>query len=227
MRFLVDLFCNWLDAIIKPAHFRVHNTQVLRYVQDLRNRGWVRATGSGQKSRYTLTRLGLLELIQELSNPSARVHLEEFIFAYYFLSAYGARIVELIRREGSGFSRALQLEVSERLEPKRFIRARLETLEYEIKRLKLRMRETDETVELATKLARQGESIDIIVAQTAARYPYELHAQKPMTDLMREIPAELRFWELTEGNRFRVKLMWAGVLRDLERQIQILRELTP
>ncbi len=223
VRFVFELFANWLDSLVPAEEVKVHNTQVMRFMRDLSRHGFAKATVKGGQTRFQLSRMGLLELLQRLNDRSTG-GFTGFHFTYYFLRTYGTRIQQMIQAEGSGYAQSLQMELKVLLDHKRFLQHRLEKLDHEIARLKVRIKETDETVALGEQLKRQGENPEAIVELLAKKFPYALQAQKPMTALMAEISPDQRLWELTEGNRQRTKLMWKAVLDELTAQKQILNQ---
>lgn len=223
MRFVFELCANWLSAVLPPVQVRVHNTQVQRYMRDLVRGGFAKAQERGGQTRFHLTRMGLLELLQRLNNQEQGDY-TGFHFTYYFLRTYGPRLRAMIEMEGSGFAKSLQLELKVLLDHQRFLTQRLEQLDRKIERLKVRMKETEETAELADRLQRQGESVEQIIERVARDYPYELEAQRPMAAFMKEISPEQRLWELTAGNRHRVDVMWKAVLAELLAQKETLRQ---
>lgn len=231
VRFLFELFANWLDARVKPESIRLHNTQVQRTLEDLVARGWARresvTAGKAREKRYLLTRLGILEFMQSLAEPETTRDFVPFLFVYYFLRTYGSRLSDLVRAKGSGFSKPLQVEINLLLDHERLRTERVRRLDFEIERLKSRMQETEDTARTARKLSREAADLGDIVRRIARDFPYELQAQKPMTDLMQEIPPELRLWELTEGNESRVRIIWKGLLHDLEAERRLLKDLRP
>lgn len=63
---------------------------------------------------------------------------------------------------------------------------------------------------------------DQVVKKVEHLFPYELNYQKPLTQLFGETPEDLQKWELTEGNQFRVKLLWTHYLDLLKYQLGVL-----
>lgn len=217
MRFVYELFVNWLDSVLGPETMTIHNTQVQRFMKDLCKDGFAKSSTKGGQARFQVTRMGLLELLQRLTEREPG-NFTSFYFTYYFLKTYGLRIQQMIEAEGSGYAKSLQLELKVLLDHKRFLQKRLENVEYQIERLKVRIKETDETADFCDKLHRQGENVNSIVEQAGHKFPYALQAQKPMHVLLNEISADQRLWELTEGNRQRTQVMWKAVLEELQSQ---------
>lgn len=113
----------------------------------------------------------------------------------YWNPAYRARMMELISREGSGFSRPVRLEVEQMFDHVRFLSNQGTDLELQIQRMKVRT------------------------------YQYELEAQKPMAEVFREIEPGHQYWEISEGNLHRVNALWKPQLRVLESHLHVLKNL--
>lgn len=225
LRFILDLLVNWVDVMVLPDLPRWHNTQVMRVLADLVENGYARAKGTGRVKSFKLTRIGLLETIQSLVGESGFWEIRHITLVYYFLRAYRERMMELIAREGSGYSKAVQLEIESLLSPDTFLRDRLKEYEVQIKRLTLRVSEARASEAYAAKLRRQDTPVDQIVLEIARAHPYELEAQKPMSDLLSNIDVDHRLWELTQGTRHRAEDLWQVHLAILTSHRQILKDL--
>lgn len=225
LRFTAELFTNWMDVFLKPDLPQWHNTQALRFLEKLAHRSLAQSTGHSKSRRYRLTRMGLIELIQELVEVHEYCDLRYVVLTFYFIHSYRQRLMDLIRREGSGYSKALQMELEHLFDHRLYLEKQVDYLQRQIHRMKLRISETQKAYTLATKLNRQGESLAKITDQVSLAHPYELDNQKPMSQLFREIEPELRLWEITEGNQFRADVLWATQLKTLENNLKTLKEL--
>lgn len=226
VRFLAELFANWLvENPMSSKPMVIHNTQAQRFVDNLVESGHSRQINKSYPPRYVLTRMGILDLVTRLSSSENLMDFESFLFVFYFLRTYSERLKHLISREGSGFPKSLQIEIEALLSYQSIKEKKAKELELEIKRCKVRLEETVSSVAMSEKLKRQGASVDSIITQVANAYPYELNAQKPMADLLKEIPPELRLWELIDGNRSRADLIFTPLLSRLENFYSILKAL--
>ena len=225
IRFIVELFCNWLDIFLRPEAPQWHNTQIMRFCDKLVADGWARRSGRNQNKLYALTRPGLVSLIHALTEFDGYVRLSTFAFVYYFVRAYGARVLELIMAEGSGYSKALQMELRHLLDSDRLLRRQLEELDGQIRRMQGRLDDAKGSSQMAAKLHNQGMSLEDVIAKVTRTYPYELESQKPMLELFREIPPPLRLYEITEGQELRRDILWQGQLHYLQSQKRWLLEL--
>ena len=225
VRFIAELFTNWLDVFLKPALPKWHNTQAMRFLERLQKEGLAKSKGQGKAKRYRLTRVGLMQLVHELVDVHGFSDIRYVLLTYFFIRTYNSRVIELIQREGSGFSKALQIEVEHLFDHKLFLEKHLEEHSRQIERLKLRIDETQKAGDLAVKLFRQGENLDRIIEQVSSLYPYELENQKPMEELFREIEPGIRLWEITNGNFARSQLLWQSQMQILISHKQILQNL--
>ena len=225
VRFIAELFTNWMDVFLKPALPQWHNTQALRFLEKGVKEGQVTFSGSSKSKRYRLTRAGLLQNTVKLVESQGYCEISHVILTYYFIRSYQKRIALLIQEEGSGFSKALQMEVEHLFDFNRYLEKQIDELKRQIQRLRIRIDETINSAKLATKLSRQGETIDRIIDQVALSHPYELENQKPMAELLKEIQPEIRKWEIIEGNHYRAEVLWKTQLQILEMNLDVLRDL--
>ena len=49
VRFIAELFTNWLDALLKPDQPKWHNTQIIRYLNECTEKGWLRTQKKSTK----------------------------------------------------------------------------------------------------------------------------------------------------------------------------------
>ncbi len=212
VRFLIELFSNWVDISLVHGVLEVKNTQVQRYLETLAADGCAkRQTRAGKQPVYRLTRLGLLELLSRISNRPSGGRPEHFLFLYYFLCNYGPRISELIRAEGRHFPSAMRLEIEALLDYRRLLADEISAVTREIRQLDERIDDAVRAGELATRLFAKGVPITEVVAELEKRYPYELNNRKPLSELIGGVPPDLGRWELTEGNLARPAQMWNPV----------------
>lgn len=208
VRFLIELFTNWVEGSLHGGMIELKNTQVQRFLEDLVRNGSAKRQLKRKQPCYRLTRLGLLELLSRLSNRPSGGRPEHFFFLFYFLKNYGPRIVDLIRAEGKHFPSAMRLEIEALLDYGRLLRDEISRVERELKKLEERMDDAVNAGKLATKLFAAETPIDVVVKQLESRYPYELNSQKPLSELIGGIPRDIGRWELQVGNLKRVEEMW-------------------
>lgn len=203
LRFLIELFSNWLESAMEGPSLAVENTQIARYLDVLVNDGLAKQTGGPKQPRYRLTRVGLMESLARLVHRRHWWPIEEFFFVYHFLESYHARIEALIAKEGSMFPCTMKLEIAQLLDLKSLVARQEQLLDREIAKLDLRIGDCRKTSELARKLKERGIASDLILKEIQEKVPYQLNNQKPMAELFRETPEENWIWEMEVGSQQR------------------------
>ncbi len=207
VRFLIELFTNWVEHSIEGGILSVKNTQVLRYLEELVTEGFAKKTRKQKQPKYRLTRVGLLELMNRLSSRSSGGP-EHFFFLLYFLSNYGPKISELIRTESSQFPIGVRLEIEILLDWKRLLKEEIVKTERELRKLSERVETSQRSTRLAAKLFAKGADISEVVGEIEKNYPYQLNSQKPLSELFAGIPTDITRWELETGGMKRIEQIW-------------------
>ena len=224
-KFLVEFFSNWMDFWFPDRVLTLHNTQVMRYLDDLIKEGFAQGfTRQGQKF-YRLTRVGLITLIQKLVRRKPRLPIEEFYFVFHVLETYGQTIAEMIRAQGEQFPAALRIEIESALDLRKFIEAHIDYVELEIKKLKQRVADSQAVTLMVHQMKKQGRSIDEMVGEVETKYPYDLNSQKPLSKLFKDVPVPLRVFFLETANIKRGSQIWNPVCAALESHLESLKRL--
>ena len=224
VRFLFDLFTNWVEACFSSGVPPVQNTQIVRYLDLLVRGGYIKRTAERMKPRYRLTRIGLIELLTRIVNAKV-VHREEFFFLFYFVKNYRVRLSGLVQREGSQFPPSLRIELEALLDVRALIEREIARTEAEIRKLAARMHDADATSDLARARLKQGVPLRAIVEEAEKKYPYEFNSQKPLHELIDSIPGDQRQWEIEVGNRKRSEELWAPMRQVLRGYLAELKKL--
>lgn len=227
LKFLIELFSNWVESASGEDVLRVQNTQLLRYLDSLTREGYARKIQKQSQPTYRLTRTGLLELLNRVVNRSYLGAKEEFLFLYYFLSTYRPRIEELVQNEGSQFPFALKAELDELLNERALVSKEIERAKFELRKLEARIRDAVKTSKCISDGTKSGRDEAEMIEEVERLYPYELNSQKPLRELMSSIPAKFRSWELTTGNTRRVEIIWRNSEVILKQYLKILEALKP
>lgn len=225
VRFLIELFSNWVEASFESKVLTINNTQVLRYLEELVHEGFARRIAKKDRPNYRLTRTGLIELLTRLIPQSLHIQPEHFFFLYYFIANYKPRIQRLIEEEGKRFPLAMKLEVEGLLDSKTLLEQQIRYAELELKKLDGRIKDAEQGSVLASKLADDSLSLSEIATAIEKKYPYELNSRKPLTELMQEIPPDLGIWELTTGSERRVTHIWGPQREMLVTYLGVLKRL--
>jgi hypothetical protein len=150
---------------------------------------------------------------------------EPFFFLYYFIKNYRRWLEAMVEREGSQFPFALAVELRELLDEKKFVQREVERVEKQLKILDEKI-ETHKTIPLMVSgWLRDGKTDSQIVEEIDRLFPYVLHAQKPLSELMRSFPPDVRAWEIREGHGRRVPDMLAPTREMLATYLRCLRGL--
>jgi len=222
-RFLLVLFLNWLEPSTREMDQEIHNTQLSRYLDTLTRHGFALRRMNQKRPLYQITRSGLVELIGQLTEVPVQAPFEQFFFSYYFVRNYSSRLTELVAQKESRLPRSFQIELSAMLDHRELLDQQIKAIQLEIRKLEVRLKETKGAYDLAR--ANQDKGPEEMIRLVELHFPYDLNSTKPMSELMREIPAQLRAYELTEGNLARVQYLWQPQLEHLNGYLRSLMSL--
>lgn len=225
VKFYIELFSNWIEIGLAEAALPVQNTQVLRYIEALVSDGYARKITRKGPPNYRLTRIGLIELLARIVERRVSLTNLQFLFLFYFLKSYKPIIEALIKSEGNQFPSALKVEVDSLLDTDSLLANELRRAEQDLKRMEIRIADSVGTVALIPKLKSKGWKEGEIIEEVEKLFPYELNSQKPLTELIGDIPVPQRLWELEEGNRKRLKIIWEPEKRMICWYIEELKKL--
>jgi hypothetical protein len=225
VRFMIELYSNWVETTFDDQVLSIKNTQVLRYLEELVSEGLARRSKRKGKPYYRLSRTGLIDLLGRLIPSSLHIQAEHFFFLYYFISNYRPAIESLIESEGKRFPLALKLEVESLLDGKALLETQLQYAKLELQRLEERIADASRGAALAEKLYQKDLPLLDVAKEIEKQYPYELNSQKPLTELMQEVPEDLGRWELAQGSKQRVRQIWTPARHLLLAYIECLQEL--
>jgi len=203
LRFLIELFSNWLEAALEGPSLDVDNTQIARYLTSLVTEGLAKQISGQKPPRYQLTRTGLMDCLSKLVDRPHWWPIEEFFFVYYFLESYRNRIEALIASAGTLYTGPMKLEIHQWLDLRNVVERQTQFLDMEIAKLDLRIGDCRTT----SALVKQGKAKRVttadILRQIQEQVPYQLNNQKPMAELFTETPDEDWIWEMEVGSEKR------------------------
>lgn len=225
VKFLTDLFTNWVDSDVRGATPFLQNTQVARYLAELERDGFASRTGSGRLPLYKLTLRGVLELLNRLVRRDPRPSREQFLFLCYFIRSYRDAIEAHLASLAGRASQSTIANVHGMLDVRALIAAELAECRHDLKKLQRRHADAIEAATLARTMIGQGRTLDDTVRAIQKKHPYDLNAQRPLAELIASIPEELRMWELCEGRRVRAIEIWSPSIAMLETYIRELETL--
>ncbi len=225
VKFLIDLFGNWVELALQRSPASFQNTQVLRYLDSLVAEGYARKIMKKTHPYYRLTRTGLLELLSRMVEKPQLSRGSHFFFLYYFVHNYGPRIEELVRTEGRQFPYALKVEVERLLNAADLLGRELKYARQELAKIENRIDYARKSSALTVSLLEKGMPFAQVVKEAERKYPYDLNSQKPLSELIGGLPEPAQRWELETGNLRRVVHMWAPEKMLLESYIHALESL--
>lgn len=227
VRFTIELFTNWVESVFDGSVIELKNTQVSRYLDDLAKDGFTRRLTRQGRPCYKVLRIGLIELLSRL-NPGPRyVQPEQFFFVYYFMNNYRERLMRMVEDEGKQFPLALKLEVETLLDTETLVRHQLQYAKLELHKLEDRISDSLKSGKLATKLFAQALDPAEVAQRVEERYPYGLNSQKPLSELISEVPEDIGRWELETGAFRRVEDLWSPTRSMLLTYVKTLKALQP
>ena len=172
-----------------------------------------------------MTRAGLIELLGRVQGDSIKLHPLHFYFIEYFIGNYRRKILSTIEQEGAQFPLALKLEVELLLQADRIIETQIQLVELELIKIGQRIEAAQKSSALAREKYSAGQNTEEVAREIEKRYPYELNSQKPLTELLAEVPDDTARWELTEGALRRLEQLWFPTKQLLESYLETLRAL--
>ena len=207
LTFFLELFINW-SADFEPSMSPFQTTQLSRYLGDIVKEGCARRTTRSQVTYFRLTRVGLLELIQRLTNSKSPVPPAQTLFRVCFVKSYRPWLERLVEQEGTRFPAALATELAALLDVESIIVEEIKRIERALLRIEKRIADAQRTSALTTNRLASGVPFEEIVREVEHRYPYDLNSMKPLHELISSISPDQRMWELQHGNVLRAATMW-------------------
>lgn len=225
VRFLIELFSNWVEHGQGDVALAVNNTQVARYIQRLVDDGYARKISRKGNPRYRLTRVGLIELVSRCVNRTYLGQRNQFFFLFYFIRNYKPRLTALVEAEGRQFPPALRIELDELLNEEALVKREQRAVKAELTRLKERMAGSKQASSYLSGALARGESLETAVKEIQRRWPYELNSRRPLSELIAGIPKDFRRWEIEVGNLKRADEIFGpghSLLRAYDAELQAL-----
>jgi len=225
LKFLIEMFSNWMDVVLKERTLVVHNTQVMRYLSYLTQEGFARSFVRAGQPHYRLTRVGLITLIGKLTQRQPQFPLEHFYFVFHCVETYREALETLVKAEGQQFPMALKIELDSMLDARKTIEAQIHFVDMELKKLKQRVEENQGVMKLVKQFRQAKKPTPELVLAIEKQFPYDLNSQKPLSEFYEEIPPKMRDFVLDTAIQKRVQQIWLPVLAALEKHLEILQQL--
>lgn len=223
VRFFYSLFCSWMaTGTQRDQEDRLHNTQIMRYLDELVKERWATLLLPRRRPTYRLTRAGVLGLLEKIRTEIQTNR--DFLFVQYFFRSYAEIFAQSAISESAMMSRTLKQEIAEIMDLKELKRGRLRSVEKELEYWEARVADIESMVSFAKDLDRNGESWPTILKTIEARFPYELNAQRSLTQLMSGLTKDHQRWEIFFGNAMRIQHLWLPHMQMLETERKWLSE---
>ena len=225
--FFIDLFQSWVETSIVPTAKRPQRVQIKRLFESLTEQGLLKLMPRKVRPEFRLTRPGLLQVLSELVDKQDLPKGPYFFFLYNFIKAYGSRIMNLFGDSGEVIPYSYRLELERLTDASSLLKTEIARTEESLKRIDRRIEDARKSSHLMVKELKGSGSLEQAILKVQALYPYELNHQKPLSELISEIPLDQRKWEMTEGNVQRIKYIWEperNLLLTYMRQLKSLLE---
>ena len=217
--FFINLCSNWMESFLQSHVLGATNVQVQRVLQTLVEDGFAKRTSKARFPLFTLTRAGVLESLRRLGSQDSFPQFEQFLFAFYFMRSYRDRIEKLVMGSQEGPSPTFRTEIETLCDPELLLLKQRRFLKEQLRKLEARIQSTEGAIALSTK---QPTVDDALLENIQDKFPYQLNSERPMRSLLKGLMPSDAHWELTEGNRLRLNLLWDPTFALLTNQLQIL-----
>lgn len=225
LKFMVDMFSNWMDVSLRERSLFLHNTQVLRFLQYLVSESWAKQVSKQKNPVYRLTPVGLLQLISRLVHRKPQFPLEHFYFVVHVIDTYRPQIEALLKSESAQFPSGLRMEIEALLEIHKPLQAHKEFIQFELKKLKSRIQDSKLVVKIVMEGREKKKLTKDIVREIEKKFPYDLNSQKPLSEFYSEMPTGVADWILDIGLKKRTIQLWLPLEQNLEAHLTNLEQL--
>lgn len=225
LKFLIEMFSNWVDVTLKDRVLSVHNTQIMRYLNHLVSEGFAQKVSRKGQPRFRLTRVGLIVLITKLVQRRPQFPLEHFFFGFHMIDAYRNQIETLVKSEGQQFPTALKIELDALFNLQKILDEQLLYVRTELRKLKQRIADSESVEALVKKMRREKRSVQEIANEIDKQYPHDLHSQKPLSQVYNNLPKPVADWILDVAIAKRREQIWLPISEVLEKHVTILERL--
>lgn len=223
IRFLIEMFSNWMDVLLKDQVLGVHNTQIMRCIRGLVKQGYAKELGRASPPRFSLTGLGIVYLLGKLAHQPPQFPLENYLFIHHFLDTYRQPILQMLEEEAKRFPASVKIEVEALLDVRRSLDDHIAFVDLQLRKLRQRIADSRFVIQMVRKMRKDGKITKDIVASIEEKFPYDLNSQKKLTEFYNEMPPSLRDWVLDVALPKRTEQIWVPMADGLERALESLK----
>lgn len=212
VKYYLEVFTNWIESLLPGTAVSIQNTQIQRFLDSLVEEEILKREDKAQVPTYHLSRLGLHEIVSSLVSTDIRPvagGLGTFLFLHHFVDLYSHQIEGLFTSGMGKVSPTFQIELKHLLNAKTMLERQKEHVKKEIEKLEWRIKEAEKASGYAKKLFNKGTTLGEVIEMVQENYPYELNYQKPMVELYKGIPDEMKRFELVDAPEKRARTLWS------------------
>jgi len=220
----LEFFTNWFNFTEKHLTLRINNTQISRYLKKLVESGLAREIRvENSHPKYSLTKVGLVELISRLVKEPYYSRKEYFYFVFFIVTTYGRTLKKFVREDSSNFPWRLQVEVDELLDERGLVDRQVIYVERAIERLKERI-EVNVSISHSFKKTDKDRLKQLEDFQKLLPRGTKLEKYIPELSSLEDNTRHLA-WELATGLPRRNQKIFKPALRELELHLDELKSL--
>ncbi len=225
VRRMVEFSASWAYPQFDEGGIPLENTQIRRYLEKLVHDGLAKKLTRSKQPRYSLTRLGFLELVSGVVNNRFYHNKEEFFYLYHVVRDYRVQLKRMIEREGTALSYALRLELEALFDSKAIVENQLYFAKRELKKLQQRMDDQLKVAAFARKALAEGMSYKELIEEVDERHPYCFNSSFRVSQFVVGLTQRQIIWELTVGCLKRKEHVWEPAHEALTLHIKQLKKL--
>ncbi len=229
VRFFFLLFTNWVEHDVTRPSQDIDLTQVRRLLERMCRGGGAEPlpeTPGGPRPRgkhYALTEEGVVHLAESLAEVE-RAPLDETLFVACFAACYLPAILARVQGR-TALSSAARRRVARLLEPVRILRnARRHTAAL-VADLEERVRSSRELAHAMREASARGATDAQVVERMESLGSYQLHRVRPLTQVLLDLPEDLRRIELTDAWVVRQRLLFEPQAERARAELALLERL--
>ena len=88
LKFFLELFTNWMETSFAGPGPEVQNTQISRTLSKLTEEGILKYSKESGHPLYSITSIGLLEIVTRLAGKNCQHELDSFFFLFHFVFSF-------------------------------------------------------------------------------------------------------------------------------------------
>lgn len=213
IKFFYELFSNWF-ATSAHATSSIQTIQIQRFLEKKLRSGEV-VQKKGSRFHYSLTPVGVLSTLKEISNPHDGINPKEVYFRVYIISSYAPKIISLMEHKFNSFPFLVKDEIQSLLSVDVIIKNEIEKIDKAIRVFEERR---DSALSCAHYVQKNENLMDFkdILIGIEENFPYEMNPVKPFSQLISELPENFQKYEVTLGMKNRAEMLWMPELESLK-----------